>query len=104
MIKALDELEELQIVTSQDDDEIEETIVYLYLAMRLKPLINQAGMNENRINNICDFFAEHYFESEISLDYMINSLYNYINEKNETPSNILLTDNIQEFLTKYAGI
>lgn len=104
MIKALDELDELQITTSQDDDEIEETVVYLYLAVRLKPLINQAGMNENRINNICDFFAAHYFESDISLDLMINSLYNYINEEKQCPSNLLLTENIEEFLDNYSGI
>lgn len=104
MIKALELLEEYKIennIDKEDDNFAEEDIVYLYLAIRLKPLIGTAGISENRINNIATFLAEHYFDKEISLDLMINAIYNYINATKNCPSDKLLTDDIEALLEDY---
>lgn len=104
MIQALDELTELQCVTMQDDDEIEETVVFLYLAIRLKPLLGKYKINENKINNIASFLADYYFDKSISLDIMINSIYNYINQHKKYPPDKVMSDNIEILLNKYAEI
>ena len=101
MIKALTNLEEYIDLLGIDETEAEEEIVYLYLAIQLKPLVGVAGINENRLNNIADFLAENYFEEDISLDLQINALYNYINTTKTCPSNFLLTDGIEILLEKY---
>ena len=104
MIEALEILEEYKIIQGfdkEDDDTVEEDIVYLYLAIRLKPLLNVAGINKNRLNKIAELFADNYFDKELSLDLMINALYNYINATKTAPSNRLLSDDIETLLEDY---
>lgn len=92
MIKALDLLQDFAALTNQEIAETEEDIIYLYLAFRLNPLVGKYDCSENRINNICEIFAQHYLEQDISLDLMINSLYNYINTNKHGPADALLED------------
>lgn len=102
MIKALTNLEEYIDLLGIDETEAEGEIVYLYLAIQLKPLVGIAGINENRLNNIIEFLAENYFEEDLSLDLQINALYNYVNTIKTCPSNFLLTDGIEILLERYA--
>lgn len=105
MLKALDVLDDFIIDSDCIElDEVEETIIYLYLAMRLNPLNGKLDINENRINNIANILADNYFDKEISLDLMINAIYNYINTTSHSPSDQLLSDDIESFLTKYSEV
>ena len=79
MLKALDVLEDLAVVSAQDDDEIEETVIFLYLGIRLKPLLGKYNIDEDKINEIATQLADNYFDKSLSLDLMINSIYNYFN-------------------------
>lgn len=98
MIDAFDNFEEYALINGMDDDEAEEGIVYLYLATRLKPLLAINSVTKPVLNNICEIFADHYFDKEVSLDLMINALYNYINDKGSIPLLYLLESNIEKFL------
>ncbi len=102
MIKATNVLENLSIVLNIDEDLIEEYVIKAYLAIRMKPLIGTAGITENRINNIADFLADHYFDHQYSLDVLVNAIYNYINANKHCPSDKLLTDDIEILLDQYA--
>lgn len=101
MLKALDMLEDLAADSAQDDDEIEETVVFLYLGIRLKPLLGKYNINKDKINEIATQLADNYFDESLSLDLMINSIYNYINKHKQCPSDILLSDNIEILLSNY---
>ena len=104
MINALENLDYFKIINNideTDDSLVEEEIIYLYLAMRLKPLVGFAGINANRVNNIANFFADNYQEQGISLDLMVNALYNYINATKTCPSDRLLSDDIVTLLEDY---
>lgn len=101
MIKALDEYEDFLVLNCLDEEEAEERIMYVYAAVRLKPLIGKAGINENRVNNICNLIIDQYFDYEISLDLIINAIYNYVNATKHCPSDKLLSDDIESFLEEY---
>ena len=105
MIKATEVMDDFKIAqglgAEDDDDIVAEEIVKLYLVMRLRPLVGIAGINENRLNNICDFFTDNYFDQDISIDLMCNSLYNYINATKNCPSDALLSSNIEDLLEEY---
>ena len=101
MLKALDVLEDLAVVSAQDDDEIEETVIFLYLGIRLKPLLGKYNINEDKVNEIATQLADNYFDKSLSLDLMINSIYNYINNHKQCPSDELLSDNIEILLSNY---
>ena len=102
MLKALDEYKTYLETYCMDEDEAEEYIIHLYLAVRLRPLLNKAGINANRLNNICSMLVDQYLDYEISLDIMINAIYNYINATKTCPSDKLLSDDIEAFLKEYA--
>ena len=105
MLKALNELSDFKIAYDiNDDDTAEETIIYLYLAIRLKPLLGVAKIDGPKINNIADILADHYFDREISLDLLINVVYNYINTHKKCPSERILSDDIEALLKEYAEI
>lgn len=102
MIKATEELNNYKIMYSTDEEIVEESVIYCYLAIRLLPLKGTAGITENKINNIATFLANHYYNNELSLDLMINSIYNYINFNKSCPSDKLLTDDIESLLEDYS--
>lgn len=102
MIKATEELDNYKIMYDADEEIVEESIIYCYLAVRLLPLKGTAGITENRINNIAEFLANHYNNDGLSLDLMINSIYNYINFNKNCPSDKLLTDDIESLLEDYS--
>lgn len=103
-MNALDELDNLAIMLSLDEDtDLEEYIVTYYTAMRLKPLMELDNINENYINNIADHLIDNYFIYGYSLDLMINAIYNYANKNKRCPSNKLLTDDIEILLKEYAN-
>lgn len=98
MINALNELQDFQIINSLDDEETEEMVAYLYLAIRLKPLLKNKTFKEQDIDTICAALAKHYLNNNVSLDLMINAVYNYINTTKKCPSVIQLNDDIEVFL------
>lgn len=103
MIKALDEyLSYVDVYYDNDEDEADEYIINLYLATRLKSLMSKAGISQAQLNNICSILADNYFDYEISLDIMINAIYNYINATKQCPSDEILSDGIEAFLKEYA--
>lgn len=102
MVKASDELDNYIVMNSYDEDEAEEMALYLYCAVRLKPLIGHAGINVNRADNIASFLVNNYLQDDLSLDLMINAVYNYINSTRTCPSDTLLSDNIETLLEDYA--
>ncbi len=105
MIKALSLLKEYKanIDGSEISDElIEEEIVYLYLGMRLEPLVKNEIIEENRVNELANIIADKYFDYAISLDTLINAVYNYINKNNLCPPDQFIDDNIETFLKEYA--
>lgn len=95
----LEELEELGIVLCQDKDETEELVLHCYIALRLKPLKDTKF--KDKIEDLANCILENYYTFEISIDYMINAIYNYINTENKCPSSKMLTDNINDFLETY---
>lgn len=102
MIRAFNIYQEYKKENSLNDEDIaEESIVYIYCATRLRHLIGIAGITENRLNNIIDILIDHYFDYEISLDYMINAIYNYVNATKQCPSDKLLTTEIDTFINDY---
>lgn len=103
MIKAMDEYDDLLEMMCLDPNEAEEYIIKYYLVIRLNPLLNTAGINRNKLNNIIDFFTDNYLDYNYSLDIMVNALYNYINKKKTCPSNKSLSDDIETFLKDYAN-
>lgn len=84
-----------------DEDIAEEEIVNLYCATRLRHLLEIAGITKNRLNNIIEILVDHYFDHDISLDYMINAIYNYVNATKQCPSDKLLTTEIDTFINDY---
>ena len=103
MIDALTLLDDFQIAESYDDDEVVETVTYLYLAIRLKPLLTKDYAKIYQINMISKTLADNYLEHNLSLDLMINAVYNYINETKKCPSLYQINeDNIEDFLEKYS--
>ena len=105
MEKATEALEAFQITYNIDKTDIESTteeITVLYVAMRLEPIIGVYDINENRYNNICNNVVNANMQHNISLDLIINSVYNYINEEKHGPSDKLLTTDIEKFLEDYS--
>ena len=105
MIKATEVMEDFKITqgldATEDDDIVSEEIIKLYLVLRLRPLVGIAGINENRLNNICDFLTDNYFDYNISIDLMCNAVYNYINATKNCPSDYLLRDDIEALIEEY---
>lgn len=93
--KELDKVEGLNLA-------IEEMIVKAYAGWRLKPLIGHLDISEKRYNNIVELIIEKYLEEDYSLDLIINAVYNYINSNKHSPSDRLLTDDIEALLQDYA--
>lgn len=103
MVKALTLLDEYKRNELFDNnDELEENIIYLYMAIRLKPLLNHKSITTKVIDDIANYLADAYFDYEYSLDLMINAVYNFINQNKTYPSPNLLSDNIETFLQEYA--
>lgn len=102
MLKALEELKNFEIMCDGYEGVAEESIIYCYVGLRLKPLVGIAGLSANRINNIAEHIIKNYTEKEISLDYMINAIYNFVNYNKYGPSDRYLTDDIEAFLEDYA--
>lgn len=78
-----------------------EYIAKAYLGMRLQPILDKRKIDKKSFNYICEIFAEYFLEENISLDILINSLYNYINANHKCPSEHSLAD-IQAFIEDYA--
>lgn len=98
MVNALDELQDFQIMNSYEEDETQEMVVYLYLAVRLKPLLDK-NLEEQDVDTISNVLANNYLEHNLSLDLMINAVYNYINSTKMCPSVYQLNpSNIEKFL------
>ena len=85
------------------DDELllAEFIAKAYLGMRLNPLLEKRKMDKKTFNSTCELFTEYFLEENISLDILINCLYNYINTNHKCPSEQYLSD-IQAFLEDYS--
>lgn len=85
------------------DDELllAEFIAKAYLGMRLNPLLEKRKMDKKTFNSTCELFTEYFLEENISLDILINCLYNYINTNHKCPSEKYLSD-IQAFLEDYS--
>lgn len=99
MVNALDELQDFQIMNSYEEDETQEMVVYLYLAVRLKPLLDKENLEEQDVDTISNVLANNYLEHNLSLDLMINAVYNYINSTKMCPSVYQLnSSNIEKFL------
>lgn len=99
MINTFDELQDFQIINSYDEDETQEMVVHLYLAVRLKPLLDKKKLEEQDIDTISNALANNYLEHDLSLDLMINAVYNYINSTKMCPSVYQLdSSNIEKFL------
>ena len=101
-MKALDILDDLNIMLSLDDDKTQEYIIKCYIGTRLLPLEGVAGISKNRINNIADFIYSLYTDKEYSIDIIVNAIFNYINATKCCPSDKLLTDDIEILLDDYA--
>lgn len=101
MIEALDELQDFQIVNSYDELETAEMVTYLYLAMRIKPLVEKNKISKYEANTICKTLADNFIEEDISLDLMINAVYNYINKTNMCPTIYQLNEALETFLEDY---
>jgi hypothetical protein len=101
MLDALDILEELEQIYGIEI-EVEETVIYGYIAIRLKPLLGKHGISKEKINKMCEHIAQNYFDRNVSIDYSVNAVYNYINFNKKSPSDNLFTTNLTEFLDDYA--
>lgn len=101
MLKALEVLEELETIYGLEV-EVEETVIYGYIAIRLKPLLGKYNVSKDRINELCKHIAQNYYDRNVSIDYLVNAVYNYINQKHKSPSDNLLTTNLTEFLEDFA--
>lgn len=98
MIEVFEAFDEYALINGMDEDEAEEGIIFLYLATRLKPLLSYGSITKPTLNNVCEIFADHYFDYGVSLDLMINALYNYVNDKGSLPLLYTLENNINNFL------
>lgn len=99
MINALDELQDFQIMNSYNEDETQEMVVHLYLAVRLKPLLDKKKLEEQDIDTISNALANNYLEHDLSLDLMINAVYNYVNNTKLCPPMYQLNSSyIEKFL------
>lgn len=98
----LEELELLALMLSKDADDIDELVIYYYLGVRLKPLIGIKNITDKKVNQISNIFAKHYFTKNISIDILVNALYNYVNIQGTCPGPKFLDDDIEIFLKAYA--
>ena len=102
-IKNSDIFEEFAITcNSKADIVLEEFIIKLYTAYRLFPIANKYDISENRYDNICELIITQYLENDISLDFLINAVYNYININKHSPSDKLLSEDVSALLEDYA--
>lgn len=101
MQNALNLLDDLAIVLNIDVDDLEPYIIKSYIALRLKPLLGIKYMTESKLNYLANIFSTMYFMEDYTLDFLINSVYNYINATGKCPANNLLNDDIETFLKEY---
>lgn len=101
---AIEKLEDLSIILNQDDEQTNKDIIDYYIALRLKPLINKSGIKSKRINKIAKLIADNYHNNAISIDLIINSVYNYYNATKNCPTDKLLSDDIETLLEDYSGV
>lgn len=87
------------IVYFDPDSEPLECVARLYVATRLDKI--RTNKNEKELNQIGKHFILEYINNNISLDLMLNALYNYINFNNKLPS-IKTVKDIVAFLDDYA--
>lgn len=81
----------------------EDTLVKLYTGIRLQKLVNAGKISVKQYNNLCDTFCQEYETNDISLDIMINALYNYINEYDSCPKDAVIKD-IRAFLEDFSNL
>ena len=101
-----DLLDTFYFINATDDEENDELLLKMfaakvYVGVRLKPLLDKNKVDAEQFDNICDLFTECFIEQNISLDILINCLYNYINRYHKCPSDKRLSD-IQAFLEDYS--
>lgn len=105
-----DLLDTFYFINATDEDEDEEDndelllkmfAAKVYVGVRLKPLLDKDKLNAEQFDSICDLFTECFLEQNISLDILINCLYNFINRYHKCPSDKRLSD-IQAFLEDYS--
>lgn len=101
MLNALEELENLGIMLNVDDYIAEEYVIYYYIAIRLKQLLKKYGTTEEDINGYCECLADNYYDYEISIDIMVNAIYNYYNIEGKKLDKELLRTGIDTFLEEY---
>lgn len=98
MIRAMQEYEN----AISDKDITDEEIIYLYIALRLQPLLNLAYCDKNNLDVLAEFIADSNFEQGYALDHLINAVFNYINAKNMFPTHYILNNDPQALLEDYA--
>lgn len=104
MLKATEEIINLSICLNTDDEtEITEYIITLYAGIRLKPLIGILGITETQINHLTNLVTDLYFDYDLTIDIVVNAIYNYINKNKKCPPEQLLIDGIEIFLKEYAN-
>ena len=81
------------------DKDPEINILRMYVALRLNILREQ--YHDNELTEVGQEFVEQYLNNDISLDLMLNALYNYINHNNRLPT-LKMVQDITAFLEDYA--
>ena len=98
----LDDLEDLAIMLNLDnDDDLANEIVKYYVIYRTKDLLNNKKVTEDEYKEIVEGVMTNFFLYDISIDLMINSVYNYIEKNKKCPTTALLNDDITVLLENY---
>lgn len=93
-------LEDNDMFILEDEELLKKFIIKAYVGIRLQPILQDRKIDKKNYNYICDLFTEHFLSDNISLDILINCVYNYININNKCPSQKTFSD-IQAFLEDY---
>lgn len=94
----LEEFKELLGIT--EDNKVHKLITRLYVEIRLKPLTNKYNINSKTFNELSDTIHKNYLTKDYSIDKMVDSVYNYVNQNKKMPTEAYIKD-IEALLEDY---
>lgn len=101
MVSTIDLMAEHQAETGLSGELFEEEVAFLYVGMRLKPILSAIKITHPEFDYLCDDIVQAYVEDDYTLDCLINAVYNYINKNKTYPPCNCFNDGIEIFLKEY---